>query len=328
MRQLASIQRIDNLEPIPGADAIEVASILGWKVVVRKGEFNVGDLCVYCEIDSILPEKPEFEFLRERHFRIKTIKLRKQVSQGIAFPLSILFQADVTDALGITKHEPVGNFAQGQSRGNFPGFLCKTDETRIQSIPHVLDIFKGKRYFITQKLDGTSATYFYDPAYGYGVCSRNFLKDEGDNVYWQMGLKYDIENKLKEASYRLSIGIAIQGEIVGPGIQGNRLKLDSHELRVFNVFNVDNYSYFGGPVDTFCATVGLTPVPLLETGDSFDYTLEQLIEKAKGKYASGQNQEGIVIRLFDEAIQCRGTCEGRPSFKVINNEFLLEPDEN
>lgn len=76
MRTLASIQRIDALEPIAGADQIEKAKILGWELVVKKNEFKVGDLCIYCEIDSVLPEKPEFEFLRPRKFRVKTIRLR------------------------------------------------------------------------------------------------------------------------------------------------------------------------------------------------------------------------------------------------------------
>src|SRR5579863_8664556 len=115
-RKLASIQRVLDVQPILNADAIEVLTILGWKVVANKGEHKVGDLVVYCEVDSILPEKPEFEFLRKNHFRIKTIKLRGQVSQGIVFPLSILPIAnneivawyeglDVTERLGITKYE-------------------------------------------------------------------------------------------------------------------------------------------------------------------------------------------------------------------------------
>lgn len=121
-RKLASIQKIIGIRPIEGADKIEVCQVLGWECVVKKGEFKVGDLVVYCEVDSVLPERPEFEFLRERKFRIKTIKLRKQISQGIVFPLSILpthkgsmgnpieanYQEgeDVTEILGVIKHDP------------------------------------------------------------------------------------------------------------------------------------------------------------------------------------------------------------------------------
>ena len=108
-RKLASIQRIKVLEPIANADAIERATVLGWQLVVKKGEFAVGDLCVYCEIDALLPERPEF--LRPRKFLIRTVRLRGQISQGICFPLDILPAgtlvaegADVTGALGIVKY--------------------------------------------------------------------------------------------------------------------------------------------------------------------------------------------------------------------------------
>ena len=89
MRKLASIQKIVDLQPIPKADRIEVATIQGWQCVVKKGEFQVGDLCVYFEIDSLLPEKPVFEFMRDRKFRVRTIKLMKCVSMGLILPLSI-----------------------------------------------------------------------------------------------------------------------------------------------------------------------------------------------------------------------------------------------
>lgn len=124
MRKLATIQKILNLQPIPNANAIEKATILGWEVVVKKNEFAIGDLCVYCEIDSILPEEPQFEFLRQSKFRIKTIRLRGQISQGIVFPLSIIdgkkFKAeedfDVTDILGIQKFEPYQEQIKGQKQ--------------------------------------------------------------------------------------------------------------------------------------------------------------------------------------------------------------------
>ena len=148
MRKLASIQKIKNIEPIEGADLIEKATVLGWQLVVKKDDFEIGDYCVYCEIDSILPEKPEFEFLRPRHFRIKTIKMKGQISQGITFPLSIIpnYQdlnveegTDVTDIMGVAKYEPpISINMKGQVKGGFPGFIPKTDETRIQSVPDIL----------------------------------------------------------------------------------------------------------------------------------------------------------------------------------------------
>jgi hypothetical protein len=194
MRKLASVQRIISLSAIEGADKIEKAVVLGWEVVVKKGDFNAGDLCVYCEIDSILPSKPEFEFLRERKFRIKTIKLKGQVSQGICFPLDILPKKyhegdDVTDVLGIKKYDPQAEYERKESErlGNikryrlikffmrypwyrrlifkpsklpFPEWIKKTDEDRIQLFPGICEREKDTVFQVTEKLDGQSATYF------------------------------------------------------------------------------------------------------------------------------------------------------------------------
>lgn len=145
MRKLASIQRIKALEPIEGADAIERATVLGWQLVVKKDEFRVGELCIYCEIDSILPEKPEFEFLKSRGMRIRTIRLRGQISQGICFPLSFLpaetlieEDSDVTEILGVTKYEPpIPASLAGVMKGAFPSFIPKTDETRVQVLQNM-----------------------------------------------------------------------------------------------------------------------------------------------------------------------------------------------
>lgn len=199
MRKLASIQTISKLEPIEGADKIEKATVLGWELVVKKGDFKEGDSCVYCEIDSILPEKPEFEFLRDRKFRIKTIKLRGQVSQGICFPVDILpyrkdyhTGMDVTEILGVKKYDPIAvceqkererregihknrvdkflkrykwyrNIIFSAERHPFPKFIKKTDEDRIQLFPDICEEQKGVEFVATEKLDGTSFTAFSIP---------------------------------------------------------------------------------------------------------------------------------------------------------------------
>jgi tRNA-binding EMAP/Myf-like protein len=198
-RKLASIQRIVSLSPIEGADRIQKCVVLGWELVVAvKDNFNVGDLVVYCEVDSILPDKPEFEFLRERKFRIKTIKLKGQVSQGICFSLSILPKGkykegdDVTEILGVTKYDPQAEFERKESlrlasidknrmtkflkryswyrnlffkppRIPFPSFIHKTDEDRIQLFPHACEEWKGIPFTVTEKIDGQSGTYFCIP---------------------------------------------------------------------------------------------------------------------------------------------------------------------
>jgi RNA ligase (TIGR02306 family) len=169
MRKLASIQTVNAVEPIPNADAIEKIRVLGWWVVMKKGDYRSGDKVVYCEIDSQLPERAEFEFLRASSvkpahsdilrgvplsagFRIKTVKLRGQVSQGICFPLSILQPqviqeegADVTDLLGVLKWEPPLPMGMGgKVKGGFPGFLPKTNETRVQVLEPMLQRQRGK----------------------------------------------------------------------------------------------------------------------------------------------------------------------------------------
>lgn len=192
-RKLASIQKIVDIRPIEGADRIVTAQILGWECVVKKDEFSVGDLVVYFETDSILPEKPEFEFLRERKFRIKIIKLKKQISQGLVMPLSILPKDtkvkegdDVSTVLGVTKHDPqlkeenelsagndksrspivrflMNNFSafrwlylklNSHYKGNFPSWIAKTDECRIQVCAKLLMEHFDEPWYITEKLDG------------------------------------------------------------------------------------------------------------------------------------------------------------------------------
>jgi RNA ligase (TIGR02306 family) len=349
MRQLASIQKIEKLEPIEGADAIEKATILGWSVVVKKGEFKEGDLCVYCEIDSVMPDRPEFEFLRDKKFRIKTMRLRNTLSQGIAFPMSILgisglnsiiddildyptihdpIGTDVTKMLGVTKYEiPDTINMGGDTKGNFPNFIAKTDETRIQSVKSVLDELHGLGYYISQKVDGSSSTYFFHPEDGYGACSRRLEVGEGSSVFWKMGVKYDIARKLKEYSEKHNQYLTIQGEVAGPGIQGNKLGLKEHELFVFNVFDIKEGRYLDfDSMMWVCEVLDLTTVPIIEVGEHFDYSLDDLLKIADdGKYPSGKQQEGIVIRPTVEMHSNR--LHGRLSFKVISNKFLLKNDQ-
>src|SRR5580693_4743422 len=225
MRKLASIQTIAHTEPIPNADAIEKAQVLGWWVVVKKGEHRPGDKVVYCEIDSLLPERPEFEFLRASSFkparpdstlppgfRIKTVRLRGQVSQGICFPLSILPPgaptdegADVTELLDVQKWEPpLPVNMKGRVKGGFPGFLPKTDETRVQVLEPVLLRHQGKTFYVTEKLDGTSFTAFLRQG-EFGICSRNLWMDEADesNILVRVSKRLRLEEKLRAARERL-----------------------------------------------------------------------------------------------------------------------------
>ena len=245
-RKLATIEVVKDLQPIEGADAIEVATIRGWKVVVKKNEFKVGDLCVYCEIDSVMPQRPEFYFLQTSHFRIKTIKLRGQISQGICFTLDVLpnevisstsyenlVGTDVTEVLGVTKYEPaIPAQLAGKVKGNFPSFLKKTDEERIQNMEWVLTEYKDELFYVTEKVDGTSFTAYYNNGV-FGVCSRNLdLFETEDNTHWKVARALKLEERMK--SYGKNI--ALQGELLGEGIQKNHYQLKGQNILFFNVF--------------------------------------------------------------------------------------------
>lgn len=206
-RKLASVQRVLAIEPIPNADAIEVARINGWQCVAKKNEFQVGDLGVFLEIDSVPPDTKTFDFLwqpkaksdseeapakieQPSNFRIRTMKLRGVLSQGLLLPLNqfsfseVQEGDDVTKTLDVTKYEPPIPLGMGDFRAMFPGFVPKTDEMRVQSVPQVLDELRGLPYVMTLKCDGTSSTFCIDPRDNeFHVCGRNFSLRDGENFY-------------------------------------------------------------------------------------------------------------------------------------------------
>ncbi|MBI3271128.1 MAG: RNA ligase (ATP) [Planctomycetes bacterium] len=353
MRKLASVQRIAAVEPIPDADAIEKVRVLGWSVVVKKGDFRPGDAVVYCEIDSLLPERPEFEFLRKNcwrppvlqpdtgqvivpgGFRIKTVRLRGQFSQGICFPLDLLPAgasreegADVTDALAIAKYEPpVPTDMNGRVRGPFPGFLPKTDETRVQVLVGVLERHKGKTFYVTEKEDGTSFTAFVRGD-DYGVCGRTQRFDETDegNSLCRLAKRLALEEKLRAARARLGKDLALQGEVIGPGVQKNKYALREHRLRLFNVLDLGTYRLLDHAEMLRCvADLGLETVPQLGTL-VLNHTVDQLVELSMGTSVLNPRiqREGIVLRTPTEE---QDPDIGRLSFKAINPKFLVKYEE-
>ncbi len=327
MRKLASIQKIKAVESIKDAEAIEKIYVLGWQLVAKKGEFKVGDLCVYIEIDSLLPERTEFEFLKARKMRIKTIKLRGQVSQGICFPLSILPAdtkieegLDVTEILGIIKYEPpMPACLAGTAKGRFPSFIPKTDETRVQILQDLLDKYKDEDFYITEKLDGSSVTYFLNNG-EFGVCSRNLeLIESEENSYWKVARDLEIEKKLR----KLGGNLAIQGELVGEGIQKNTLKLKGQTVFFFNIFNIDKHKYLD--FNEFSNTVkslDLKPVPIVNDKYKLENNIEKLVESSIERSLINKKswREGIVIRPIKENY-FNGE---RVSFKAVNPKFLLK----
>jgi RNA ligase (TIGR02306 family) len=352
MRKLATIERVKNVRPIPNADSIEIVEIKGWTVVTKKGDFKKGDLCVYFEVDSVLPEREEFEFLRsnswnERYkgFRLRTVKLRGQISQGLVIKTSILpayidcpfcvkdeyctmcyndriipfvFSEgdDVTKILGVVKFVPeIPTTLAGDILGLFPSFIPKTEEERIQNIESNIKKYIGEKIYITEKIDGTSSTFFFHENH-FGVCSRNWeLKEDEKIVYWKIARKYDIGNKLKDYGKSL----AIQGEIIGPGIQKNKYNLTEIDLYLFNVYDIVNSQYLSlEELKNIAKFLGIKTVPILEENDILTSNVDYWIEKANGiSVLHKTKREGIVVRTHNMKF----------SFKSISSNFLLKHGE-
>jgi len=331
-RALASITRITELAPIAGADRIELARVAGWQCVVKKGEFKVGELAVYLEIDAVPPDREAFAWLwqqknqpplaRPEKFRIRTLRLRGTLSQGLLLPLA---QAgvtgnegdDVTQQLGVSKYEPPAPSGMGDWRAPFPSLVPKTDELRVQAAPQLLEELKGQPFMATVKMDGTSSTFVMVDGELH-ACGRNHSIAEGENLYWYIAKKHRLAEVLAGSS------LAIQGEIVGPGVQGNPVGAKDKSLFVFNLYDTRTGEHLGDPeLRKFCAQHGLTPVPIAFQGERFDETVDSLLQKAEGTYEGTTNQrEGIVIRPI---APLRSTVlGGRLSFKAISNRYLLD----
>lgn len=333
MRNLASIQKITKLEPIDGADLIDKANVLGWECVVKKGEFNVGDLCVYFEVDSLLPEKPEFEFMRPKGFRVKTIKLRGQVAQGLCLPMSILppgdytEDQDVTELLGVEKYEKYVQISGSDNpRGNFPGFLPKTDETRVQILQDLLDELQGIPFYVMEKLDGQSITVYHNNG-EVGVCSRNLNLKEESERYQFIAKNTMLLPQLKDLG-----NYAVQGELIGPGIQGNKYDLRQPTFRAFQIFNIDTQQYesFQSFVQLCSLVLYVNTVPILATGYQMHNSIHDLVSYSQGKsdLCVKTEREGLVFRPMMEMQHRNNKIHNhRVSFKVINPKFQLKYDE-
>lgn len=370
MRKLATVERVTAVTPIPGADFIEAVSVKGWTCVAKKGEFRVGDLGVYHEIDAVPPDSPVYRFLwapkeaRPADFRLQTRRFKKVLSQGLMLPLTTVAITadglregqDLTDVLKITKWDPPevedssGPPVPNAPRtiGNWPGLAPKTEEERVQNVN--LSKFEGRPYVITRKLDGTSATYGWGkrsrlsetirsaqrsryaivrqmarvlklidpllkPVGQFYTCSRN-LAVGPDTTYGKIAKDLNIAERLMSTGQS---HLVVQGEIVGPKIQGNPRGLTGPEFYVFNVYDQVQQCYLA-PMDARLAawSLSLEFVPVLEVGESFQYDREALLSKAEGVCPGTSNEEeGIVVNFPDAA-------EGKVSFKVISNRFLLK----
>jgi len=329
---LATIETIQKIWTHPNADRLELANVRGWQTVVKRGEFKEGDKIVFVQIDTILPKAPWSEFLidkdrPDRRIRLRTVKLRGEVSQGLILPLSVLSSsfdegAEVSEILGITKYEkeePGGpGMIGGQARSNFPSHLIpRTDEERIQNFPDVIAELQNELVYASVKIDGTSATYVQDGDGSFHACSRNISKKEDDiGIYWKMAKCYDLVELLKKCPT-----LALQGEIAGPGIQKNPLGLSEIDLFIFNAYDTSEHRYLGYE-DLFrvCKENNLRMVPVLEMTKFKWQIIPELLEYARGTYeGTKMPREGIVIRPVVDRFSV--AMKGRCSFKVINPDY-------
>lgn len=385
-RALAYIVTIDEIKPIPNYDRVEHARVGGWWIIVRKGQFNVGDKALYIETDSLVPsDDKRFDFLESKHYKVKTIKMCKVYSQGLLMPLSEFpelkdkeVHEDVTKLLGIKYYVAEDNARKAKTNPNakynnmcarnkelakkkwwkwlmkriwgrkllfvffgskndnpkeFPTWIKKTDEDRIENCMYMLD--DKEPYVVTEKIDGTSTTVFLDLTKrkpDFGVCSRNVRqmdmnaenfhsKNAGGNVYWEMAIHYNMEDALKKiANERNAERVVLQGETYGESLQSNPYKIKGRDFAAFNLI-IDGVRLGSLEARDILAKYDIPFVPIvnnyyiLPNQDMF----EDFKQSADGMSVINKKckREGFVYRSLD----------GQKSFKNVSRKYLLAKGE-
>lgn len=378
-RELVSIQTIDEVVKHPNADALDLVTVGGWQMVAKLGEFHPGDECLYFEVDSVLPELRPFEFLRKscfvdrewiRGFRLKTIRLRGELSQGLVMPLSALRELGVslevarsceslTALLSIRKWDPpVPASLRGLVKGSFPPWIPKTDQERIQNLRKALDTWSdaeinpGLTWEVTEKLDGSSMTCFvrlpshdgmpdagealeaWSAAVREGVCSRNLeLTETEGNAFWQVARREKILQRLRDLCVATRRSLALQGELVGPGVQGNSYGFGYLRFFVFDVYDIEARRHLN-PVERrqVASDLGLDHAPVIHEsfslrGNSMADTLALADGNSEFKTVP---REGLVFKMNPVDSVSSGICSNRiqhTSFKAISNAWLLKKGE-
>lgn len=337
-RKMATVERIAEIRAITDADKICSYRVRGWWVTDQVGKYKVDQLVVYCEPDSWIPTeiapflskgKEPREFNGIKGEKLRTVRLKKVLSQGLLLPIesciekcgctsSLAEGSDVSEWLNITKWEaPVNAQLAGLARGSLPQGIIKTDQERIQNIGSYLKYYVGKTFEVTEKLDGSSATYLLDNNDEFHCCSRNLdLKFDENNSFWKAAIKYDIENKMRKAQMQ---GIYFQGEIVGQGIQNNQYKTDL-VFYVYNLYDVNRCEYAPSyNRQQICEALGLKHVPVLGTVVlTAEDTVESILEAAEGaSKLNSSNREGVVYKCIEDP---------SISFKAVSNSWLLKND--
>jgi transcription-repair coupling factor (superfamily II helicase) len=382
IRELAYVAEITDVRPIEGYDRVELVVVNdGWTCVVGKGQFSKGDLAVYFEIDSKLPEREPFsnnEFIVRKKYKVQTQKMCKSISQGLIMGLNE-FGFDpaqykkgdfLTEQLGVTyavkednvrkasrgdnkyarmaKHHPklaktwvwrelyktnIGKkilyFVFGRTekkRSDWPAWVQKTDEERIQNMTWILN--DKEPWIVTEKIDGTSTTFTVHKkkrgkGYDFYVCSRNVVFDSDEkkcfydeNYYTAMAKKYNVKEVLtkiaEEGNYEW---VTLQGETFGKGVQKREYNLDGQEFFGFNFITDKEGRWNSVDAANKLFPYGIHWVPILDKNFILPDTLEEMLAYADGESICDFGmREGVVLRSQD----------GTKSFKVVSNEFLLK----
>jgi len=337
-RAMAWVAVIDAVERHPNADSLDICTVGGWRVVAKLGEFNAGDLAIYVSIDSWVPTeiaaflskgKEPREYNGVRGERLRTVKLRGTVSQGLLLSRMVALDKtgeiavgmDVSQLLNIQKWEaPVPAQLAGQVRGMFPSFIPKTDQERIQNLASELKEWavSADTWNITEKLDGSSMTV-YIVGDDVGVCSRNLdLKEDAANSFWRVAKAEGLIEILRHAHAEFGVNIALQGELIGEGIQGNHYRITGQTFRLFDVYDIDAQRYWTLEEKMmFCDRYRVNHVPIVHRQFTLSMTMDELLKFAEVR--SGVNpaalQEGYVF------VNNR---DPSASFKVISNEWLIK----
>jgi len=344
-RELVKLVTIDSVRPVEGSDNLELCRVGGWSVVSQKGLYKAGDKAWYHEIDSLLPlDNPAYEFLGARgikevdgkkYHRLKTVKLRGQISQGLLVPHKELYVPSMcndhswfktpTEYLGVLKYDDVVTVNAGNSdtAGSFPSkYGQKTDSERIQNLTAYWDEIKKLDWYPSEKVDGCSLSVFCDESGKLRVCSRNWEIKEGNNVFWNAVRKYsDLFDSLTPYE-------GIQAEVYGEGIQKNRLGIRGIRIAIFN------YLYRGQVIgsqdwpDLFVYQYDELMAPIYTDEDGRTIGLPDTVDEAiaqadgiKSQINPDRLAEGIVWTNPDGIAP---DFLGRHNFKVISNSYLLK----
>lgn len=334
MRKLVKIVKIDDIIEHPQADRLEIAQITGWSCVVRKGIHKVGDYAIYFENDCLLPtDRPIFSFLKNdsnltlakrKYHRVKAMRLRGVLSHGLLIPVTeypaAMELSDDPQALQkefeVVKYEK-DDFVSIGEFDEFPSFLRKTDQERYQNIPqeqYEQWIKDGLTFEITVKLEGSSFIGFWFNG-EFGVCMRNCQLKNADtgHHYMRWAEKVDLKNRLKTFCEENGMNIAVQGEMVGPKVQGNFECLPERNVFFFDIYDIDKKRLMT-PFEARAAirSMGLDYVPVLDEAGSLPGY------KTLGTYADGIGAFGSVIRE-GVVFKCN---ERNLSFKAHSDIYL------